>query len=313
MARAVILDTDPGQDDAVALFLALASPEIMLKGVCAVAGNVPLRLTEANARRLLTVVNRTDVPVFAGCERPLVKALETAEEVHGASGLDGYEFPEAACSIQAQHAVDFITQTCLAAADGEITIVAIGPLTNVAVAIARHRAIVPKIREIVVMGGARFTAGNTSPGAEFNIATDPTAARIVFESGAPIVAFPLDVTHQVLTTPERLARLESIGNSVTDCIAGMLKYYNRYDERAFNMPGGPLHDPCTIAWLIDPSLFEARRCHVRVIDDGGPLDGFTHVDWWHKDQRPPNCDWMHTANAAGFYDLLCDRLARFSR
>ncbi|MEM9058796.1 MAG: nucleoside hydrolase, partial [Pseudomonadota bacterium] len=208
MTRPIIIDCDPGQDDAVNLLMALAAPGALdVLGITAVAGNVPLALTERNARLLCGLAGRDDVPVFAGCERPLVRELVTAEHVHGDSGIDGVDLGAPAVPLQPAHATDFIVETLLSAPDASVTLVPTGPLTNIAHALIKAPAIAPKIREIVLMGGAMREGGNLSPSAEFNILVDPHAARVVFDCGRPLTVFGLDVTHQVPTTPERLRRI----------------------------------------------------------------------------------------------------------
>src|SRR5262245_10161149 len=199
-ARKIIIDTDPGQDDAVAIMLALGSPELDILGITAVAGNVPLRLTEKNARKICELAGRPETKVFAGAIRPLVRDLETAEHVHGKTGLNGPELPEPKMKLQQQHAVDFIVETLMHEESGNVTLCALGPLTNVALALIREPRIAPRIREIVLMGGGFFEGGNVTPTAEFNIFVDPQAADVVFRSGVPIVMMPLDVTHKALTS-----------------------------------------------------------------------------------------------------------------
>ncbi len=310
-ARPVILDCDPGHDDAVAIPLALASPdEIDLPGITAVAGNVPLRLTESNARRFCELAGRPQVKVFAGCDRPLLRKLRTAEAVHGSSGIQGADLPPPSMALQQEHAVDFIVRTCLAAADREVTICPIGPLTNVAAALVRAPRIVPKIREIVVMGGAVRAMGNTTPVAEFNIFVDPHAADVVLRAGAPVTMMPLDVTHQALVTPARLERFRALGGPVGRCTAGMLEFYIRFDMARYGVAGGPLHDPCVIAYLIDPTLFSGRDVHVEV-ELASPLTlGQTVGDWWNIMGQAPNAHVCHEIDDAGFFDLILERLGR---
>ena len=207
--RKIIIDTDPGQDDAVAILLALASPgELDVRGITTVAGNVPLALTSLNARKVCELAGRDDVAVYAGCERPMVRELITAEYVHGATGLDGADLPDPTMALQPTHAVDFLVETLMAGDEGEITLCPLGPLTNIAMALLREPRIASKVREIVLMGGGFFEGGNVTPAAEFNIFVDPHAADVVFTSGIPITMMPLDVTHQALATPTRVAASE---------------------------------------------------------------------------------------------------------
>ena len=209
--QSLIIDTDPGQDDAVAILLALASPEIRLLGITTVAGNVPLELTEVNARKVCDLAGRTDIPVFAGLDRPLIRPLVTAEHVHGRTGLDGPDLPDPVTPLQDQHAVDYIIETLRNEPEGSVTIAPIGPLSNIAMAIQRAPDIIPRIRQIVLMGGAYFEVGNITPAAEFNIYVDPHAAQLVFASGVPITMMPLDVTHKAMTRTDRVAAMRAIG------------------------------------------------------------------------------------------------------
>ncbi|MEK9960142.1 MAG: nucleoside hydrolase, partial [Rhodobiaceae bacterium] len=248
--QSLIIDTDPGQDDAVAILLALASPEINLLGITTVAGNVPLALTEVNARKICDLAGRQDVPVFAGLSRPMVRALVTAEHVHGRTGLDGPDLPPPVTPLQDQHAVDFMIDTIRAEPAGSVTIAPIGPLSNVAMALQRAPDIAPRIRQIVLMGGGCFEGGNITPAAEFNIYVDPHAAAIVFAAGIPITMMPLDVTHKALTTARRNKALRDLGNRTGLAVAEMLDFFERFDEAKYGSDGGPLHDPCTIAWML---------------------------------------------------------------
>ncbi|MEQ9689054.1 MAG: nucleoside hydrolase, partial [Bauldia litoralis] len=221
-ARKIIIDTDPGQDDAVAILLALASPdEIELLGLTCVAGNVPLDLTARNARMVCELAGRTDIPVFAGCDRPLGRELVTAEHVHGKTGLDGPDLPEPAMPLADTHAVDFLVDTLRVEPAGTVTLVPIGPLTNIAAAFKAAPDIVEKVHEIVLMGGAYFEVGNITPAAEFNIHVDPQAADIVFRAGAPITVMPLDVTHKALVTKPRNDAFRALGTSVGTAVAQM--------------------------------------------------------------------------------------------
>ena len=311
-ARKVIIDCDPGQDDAVALFLAMSSPaELDILGITTVAGNVPLELTQRNARMMCDVAGLTDLPVYAGCERPMVLEPITAEYIHGNTGIDGVDVFEPDTPLQHGHAVDFIIDTLLAADKGTVTLVPTGPMTNVATAIQREPAILESVQEIVVMGGAMREGGNRSPSAEFNVLVDPHAADIVYNSGKPVTAFGLDVTHQVLSTRERVARIRALDNAVAVATADMLSFFHRYDTKKYGSEGAPLHDPCTIAWLLQPDLFVTRRCNLSVEKESALTLGHTAVDFWHVTDRPQNVDWAYEVDADGFYDLLIERLARF--
>ena len=310
MARPIIIDTDPGQDDAVAILVALAAPELDVVGITTVAGNVPQPLVTMNALKLCELVGRIDVRVFAGADQPLERELYTAEYVHGPTGIDGADLPKPVTTVSGKDAIDFIIESCLAAGDDGITLCPVGPLTNIASAIAREPTIIPKIREIVLMGGGFFQGGNTTPVAEFNIYVDPDAAAIVFRSGAPITMFPLDVTHKALILPDDLDRIRSIGTPVSDAVAGMLDFYERHDVEKYGIPGGPLHDPCVVAYLIDPSLFTGKACRVEIETDSELTVGQTVVDWWGVTGATPNAMVMSDVDRQGFVDLVVEHVAR---
>jgi purine nucleosidase len=306
----IILDCDPGQDDAIAILLALASPEeIDVLAITTVAGNVPLARTTRNARQIVELSGRTAVPVHAGCPRPILRPLETAEYVHGETGLNGAVLPEPAVPLTAGHAVDVIVERVMAQPPGTVTLCPIGPLTNVALAMVKEPAIVPRLKEVVLMGGA-MELGNVTAAAEFNIYVDPHAARVVFESGAPIVMMGLDVTHKALVTDERLAAIKAIGTSVAEACAGLLDFFNRYDKERYHIPGAPLHDPCVVAYLLRPELFQGQRRRVDVETEGTHTAGRTVVDWWRRSERPPNALVVNEVDSDGFFALLGERLAR---
>ena len=310
-AKPIIIDCDPGQDDAVMLLLALASPEALdIRGVTAVAGNVPLALTARNARLICELAGRAEVNVYAGCPRPLVREPITAEEVHGTTGIDGFDIHQPERPLAPGHAVDFLVDTLMAAAEDSLTLVPTGPLTNVAMAMVKEPRIVPNIREIVLMGGAMREGGNTTPAAEFNVVVDPHAAHVVFRSGRPITIMGLDVTHQALTTPARLEAIRAIGNRAGDAVAAMLSFYSRHDVAKYGTPGGPLHDPCTIAYLLRPELFQGKPVNVEIEIGSDLTMGASVVDFWGVSGRPANATWMHAIDADGFYALLTERLAR---
>ncbi len=309
--RPIIIDCDPGQDDALMLLLALASPrELNIIGITTVAGNVPLALTQRNARLICEMAGKTETKVYAGCERPMVRKLLTAEYVHGKSGIDGVDIYEPKLPLQQQHAVDFIIDTLSAADDESITLVPTGPLTNVATAFIKQPAIINKVNEIVLMGGGFRQGGNTTPAAEFNVYVDPHAAHVVFECGRPITVMSLDVTHQALTTPARLARIVEIGTPLAKSVSSMLEFYDRHDIEKYGAEGGPLHDPCTIAFLLKPNLFSGKPAHVAVETQSELTMGATVVDYWGVTGNSPNATWIHSIDADGFYDLLTERFAR---
>lgn len=311
MQRKIIIDTDPGQDDGVAILLALASPEdLEVLGVVAVGGNVPLARTSGNARKIVELSGRTDVPVFAGCGRPLMRKPVTAEHVHGETGLNGIDLSEPTLPLQAQHGVDFIVDTLRSAEPQSVTLCTLGPLTNVAMALIKAPDIAPSLREIVSMGGAYFEVGNITPSAEFNIYVDPEAADVVFASGIPITLMPLDVTHQVLNTQERLDRIGALGNRCGQAVAGLLGFSERFDLEKYGWTGAPLHDPNVIAYLLDPTLYEGRHINVAIETASALTLGMTVADYWRVTKRSPNCMFMRNADAAGIHALLADRLAR---
>jgi len=307
--RRVIIDTDPGQDDALAILLALASPELDVRGITAVAGNVPLALTECNARRLCELAGRPDINVHAGCSRPMVRPLVTAEEVHGKTGLDGSGLPPPEMPLQPQHAVDWIVDTLLAEGD-PITLCTLGPLTNIAMAMVKEPRIIPRISEIVMMGGGFFEGGNATPAAEFNVYVDPHAAYVVFTSGCKLTLLPLDVTHKALTTPARLERFAAIGTPVGDACHGMLSFYGRHDVDKYHTPGGPLHDPCVIAYILENNIFSGKDVAVEIEIQAEKTLGMTVVDWWGVTREPPNCTVVSDLDDDRYYELLIERLAR---
>ena len=308
--RRIINDTDPGQDDAAAIMLALGSPELEILGITTVAGNVPLSRTSANARIILEFCSRPDIRVFAGCDRPIARPLVTAEHVHGKTGLDGPELHEPQMPLQEQHAVDFIVETLRSEPAGSVTLCTLGPLTNIAAALEKAPDIAGRVRELVMMGGGFFEGGNITPAAEFNIYVDPEAAAAVLASGIPIVMMPLDVTHKVLTLKSRVAALRAIASRPALALAEMLDFFERFDVEKYGSDGGPLHDPTVVAYLLKPELFSGRDCNVEV-ETASPLTaGMTVVDWWQVTGRAHNARVMKDVDADGFFALLTERVAR---
>jgi len=311
MPRKIIIDTDPGQDDAVAILLALASPEeIDLLGITAVAGNVPLPLTSKNARIVCELAGRPDTKVYAGCDTPLKRKLITAEHVHGKTGLNGPKLPDPKMPLQDKHGVDFIIDTLRAEPHGTVTLCPLGPLTNIAAAFTRAPDIVEKVQEIVLMGGAYFEVGNITPAAEFNIYVDPEAAQIVFRSGAPITVMSLDVTHKALVTPARNDAFRALGTKVGVAVAEMTDFFERFDKEKYGSEGAPLHDPCVTAYLVRPELFSGRHINVEIETRSELTMGMTVADWWGVTDRAPNAMFMGDVDADGFFALLTERLAR---
>jgi len=311
MKRKIIIDTDPGQDDAVAMLTALGSPDDLdVIGVTVVGGNVPLARTVNNARRVLELAGRADVPLYAGCDRPMVRRLVTAEHVHGTTGLDGPDLPEPTMPVAEQHAVDFLIDVLMREPAGSITLCTLGPLTNVAMAIVKAPEIVPRIGGIVMMAGAQFEVGNITPAADFNFYVDPEAADTVLTSGARLTVVPLDVSHQVLSTRARLAAFRALGNRSGAAVADMLAFSEHFDMRKYGWEGAPLHDPCVIAYLLRPDLFRGRTINVSV-ETASPLTlGCTVADWWLITDRPRNALFLREVDAEGVYGLLTERLAR---
>lgn len=310
-ARRIIIDTDPGQDDAVAILFALACPEALeVLAITCVAGNVPLGMTVRNARRICELAGRSDLPVHAGCDRPMGRDLVTAEHVHGRSGLDGPDLPAPQMPVQEGHAVDLIIDTLRRHPPGSVTLVALGPLTNIATAFEAAPEIAARVREIVLMGGAYAAHGNVTPVAEFNIHVDPQAADVVLHAGAPLVMLPLDVTHKVLVTRARNAAFRALGTPVGRAVADLTGFFERYNAERHGAEGAPLHDPCTIGWLLRPDLFSARRVNVEIETRSELTMGMTVVDWWGVSGRPANATFVHDVEAGKFFDVLTERLAR---
>ncbi|MBY0136929.1 nucleoside hydrolase [Paracoccus yeei] len=312
MPRKIIIDTDPGQDDAVGILLALASPEVEVLALTTVAGNVPLDLTSRNARIVCEIAGRPDIPVHAGCDAPLSRPLVTAEHVHGKSGLDGIALFQPASALAPGHAVDAIVDILRREPEGSVTLVAMGPLTNLATAFRRAPDIVPRLREIVLMGGAYFEVGNITPAAEFNIYVDPEAAQIVFAAGAPLTVLPLDVTHKALTSRDWIEQMRASG-PVGRAVAGWTDFFERYDREKYGAEGAPLHDPCTIAWLIQPDLFAGRHVNVEIETQGTFTTGMTVADWWRVTGRPANALFLRNVDRDGLFTLLGQRITGLDR
>ena len=309
--RKIIIDTDPGQDDAVAILLALASPEeIEVLGITAVAGNVPLELTEKNARIVCELAGKPETRVFAGCDHPLNRALVTAEHVHGKTGLDGPPMVDPTMPLQDQHAVDFIIETLRTEPANTVTLCPLGPLTNIATAFQKAPDIIARVQAIVLMGGAYFEVGNITPAAEFNIYVDPEAARIVFASGVDLTVLPLDVTHKALTTQDRVEAFTAIGTEVGDTVAAWTSFFERFDKEKYGSLGAPLHDPCVIAYLLWPEIFKGRRINVEIETEGTFTTGMTVADWWRVSDRPANALFIRDVDDVAFFKGLTDRLAR---
>jgi purine nucleosidase len=310
MALPLIIDCDPGQDDAVALLLAMASPEeFELLGICAVAGNVPLSRTAYNARVIRELAGRLEVPVHAGCPRPMLLAPTTAEHIHGKIGIDGAALPEPTAPLDPAHAVVWLIETLRASAR-PIALATLGPLTNIATALVMAPDIASKIDRLVLMGGA-IAAGNITASAEFNIYVDPHAAAVVFGAGLSLTMIGLDVTHQALSTPGRIERIAGADTNAARAAAGMLRFFSaRYAEAGRSAGGAPLHDPCVIAYLMRPDMFEGRPMRVDIETASGLTMGRTVCDPHCRDGRAANATVLERIDAEAYFALIAERMAR---
>ncbi len=301
----IILDCDPGHDDAFAILLATASKEIELLGVTTVVGNSYLENTTKNARTVLDLFDM-DIPVFAGCEKPLIRDIIVAPDIHGKSGLEGAQLPSAKRPIEKAHAVDFMAQMLTKYSD--IILVPTGPLTNVALFMLRYPHLVKHINSIVLMGGG-IAFGNVTPVAEFNIFADPEAAKIVLNSNVPIVMAPLDVTHQVVVTEKEISKMRRLGFKF-DLLADLLAFFKSTYKKVFNIDGVPLHDPCTVMYLLHPEIFEVKEYHVDVETRGELTYGQTVVDVWRTSGKVPNAKVMLKADSERFFDVFFEKLSQ---
>lgn len=308
--RKIIIDTDPGQDDAFAVLFALGSPaELDVVALTTVGGNVPLALTSRNALQLVELAGRTDVPVFAGCPGPMVKKLKTAEYVHGPTGIDGLEAPDPVTALQPQHAVNFLVEKIMAEPEGELTVCTLGPMTNLGMAMAMEPRIIPRIREVVLMGGGFFQGGNATPAAEFNIFVDPHAAHVVFESGVPLTMASIDCTYTAQMTPEWINTLRAVGTRTAVQAANMADFFRRYGSHKFPTEARPIHDACVTGFLLAPHLFQQKQCNVTIELMSPETIGMTIVDWWHVTGRRRNCNVLGRIDADGFFALMLERLS----
>ncbi len=308
----LIIDTDPGQDDAAAILMAIGLQNLNLLNLIAittVAGNVPLQYTQENARIICDWANTQDTPIFSGADKPLIKNLITAENVHGKHGLDGVERHKPHTPLQRLHAVPFLVETLLNAPKNSITLCAIGPLTNIAQAFSLAPECKQAIKEIVIMGGCYFEAGNITPAAEFNFFVDPHAAKIVLDSNTPITILPLDVTHKACITSPRMDALKTINNENGNRLATLLQSYERFDTQKFGLEGGPLHDPCAIAYAVYPELFTGKKCFVDIETQSTLTEGASVVDWWNTQEKTPNANWITEVQAELFFQKLTEAIA----
>ncbi len=309
MAEKIIIDTDPGQDDAIAILLALASRELEVVGITAVAGNVPLQLTQRNARVVCELAGRGDIPVFAGCDTPLTRQLVTAEHVHGKTGLDGFDLSDPRMPLQETHAAEFIVDTLRTQPANSVTLCTLGPLTNIAAAFENAPDVIGRVQRVVMMGGAYFEVGNVTPAAEFNIYVDPEAAEIVFGSGVELIVMPLDMTHKALVTQPRVEAFRGLGTDVGHAVAAWTDFFERFDKDKYGSEGAPLHDPTVIAYLLEPDLFAGRHINVEIETRSDLTRGMTVADWWGVTDRKANAVFMGNVDAEAFFALLIKRIS----
>jgi purine nucleosidase len=307
----VIIDTDPGQDDAFALLLALGSPQIEVLGITTVAGNVPVPQTADNARRIVELAGYPDIAVFAGSDRPLLRAPRPVPEIHGATGIDGWDWAPAQRPVEPRHAVDWMVETLLREPSGSVSVIALAPQTNLALALRRAPAIATRLARIIFMGGGYFEGGNMTPAAEYNILVDPEAAAIVLASGVDITAVPIDCTHSAPAPIGWSAECEALGTEVGRACAGMMRFFESYGNKKYGTRSRPLHDAVAVGALLWPELFEGRRCPVEIECHGRLTTGMTVVDWLRQTGRPDNCLWLRRCtDAAELYRRMRAELAR---
>ena len=309
MKHKIILDCDPGHDDALAILLAAHHPAIELVAITTVAGNQTLEKTTRNALKVCSLANIRSVPIASGMDRPLLRPPRYATDIHGETGLDGPDLPEPDIALASQHAVDLLIDL-LMHSDNDITLVHTGPLTNLAMALRRKPAIAPKIRAISLMGGA-IGVGNTTPAAEFNIWFDPEAAAIVFNCGRPITIVPLEVTHQALATEAVLQRLRASGRRVASFAADLLVFFAGTYLRVFGFANPPVHDPCAVAAVVAPDIIEARSMHVAIETLGELTAGRTVCDVYGKMGGKPNARVGYALDVPRFWDMLIGTLVRY--
>ncbi|MEB0039851.1 MULTISPECIES: nucleoside hydrolase [unclassified Pseudomonas] len=309
--RDLIIDTDPGADDVVALLLALASPEeLNVLAITTVAGNVRLDKTSRNARLAREWAGREEVPVYAGAPKPLVRTPIYAENIHGQEGLPGVAVHEPKVGLAKGNAVDYLIETLSKAPPHSITLALLGPETNLALALIQAPHITQGIKEVIVMGGAHFNGGNITPVAEFNMFADPHAAQVVLASGVKLTYIPLDVTHKILTSEARLKQIEALNNQAGKLVGDILNEYVKADMVHYGLPGGPVHDASVIAYLLKPELFSGKQVNLAIDTREGITFGQTVVDWYDTLKQDKNVFWVENGDAQGFFDLLTARLGR---
>lgn len=311
MTHKVIVTSDPGQDQAVALLEMLGRPDVFeILGIVATAGNVGLDHTLRNTRQLLELTERTDVPVYRGSVAPMARKLVTAEHVHGPTGMDGFALPEPTVRPVEGSGVDFIVETLRHEAAESVTIISLSPLTNLGMALRKAPDVAERIKEIVMMAGAYFEVGNITPTAEFNVYVDPEAADIVFRSGVPMTVIPLDVTHKMLATAARLERFRELGNRAGKAVAGWLAFSEKFDVAKYQWGAAPLHGPCVPAYVLEPRLFAGRDVNITVELSGQLTTGMTVVDYWQITDRPHNAHYVSSGDPDRYFATLVDCVAK---
>lgn len=307
----LILDCDPGIDDFIAILMILAAPErFNLLGISVTGGNVPLKYTALNALKACELAERHDVKVYAGCPGPLLRPLELQDEVHGETGLKGYDLPAPTMTLESKHGVDFLIDTIMASSE-KVTLATTAPLTNVAVAIVREPRILDNIEEIVTMGGSMLL-GNITPAAEYNFYADPDAAYILYTCGKKITTVSIDITHKAVTSLEWLNYINTLGH-VGEVVSALLRPIHEWDVANFETEGGAIHDPCVIGYLLDPTLFKGQDVHVEINTSFDLGRGRSIVDWWHKRSLPSNAHYFNEINSKGFYTLLTNLITRYQK
>ncbi|MDO4913099.1 MAG: nucleoside hydrolase [Bifidobacteriaceae bacterium] len=309
----IILDSDPGHDDAMAIILALGNPNIDLLGVTTVGGNHSLEKVTYNARAILEKAHANHIPVHRGCGHPLLRPLTIADYAHGETGLDGVELPEPTRELDEGHAVNWIIDTIMSNEPNTITLVPIGPLTNIAMAVRMEPRIVDRVKQVVLMGGG-YHVGNASAVAEFNIKCDPEAAHIVFSQSWKITMVGLDVTHQALCTPEIQSKIDNLGTDLAKFASGLMDFFRKAYQNNQDFIDPPVHDPCTVAYLIDPSVISTRRCPVDVETHGTLTDGMTVADLRGPEPSEEDCNTQVAVSLDfnKFWDLIIDAIKRIN-
>jgi purine nucleosidase len=307
--RKLIIDCDPGHDDAIAILLAGANPHIDLIGITTVAGNAEVETTTINALKICEIAGIEHIPVAKGSVQPIMRIRETAPDIHGDSGMDGPVLPIPTKTIVKEHAVDFIISK-LMDSEGDITLVPVGPLTNIAMAIRKEPRILPKIQEIVIMGGGFF--GNKTPAAEFNIYVDAEAAKVVFESGVPITMMGLDLTHQAMATQQIQQRISAVNNRISAFIIELLAFFSDTYREVFGFEGAPIHDACCVAYCIDSSAFSCKKLHVDIETKGEFSYGMTVIDLYGVTGKEPNVNVALTLDQEKFWTMLIETVENYT-